>query len=94
MMKRLIGKISLLGLSLIVLFQNFCYATGSTIAGGMLANSRKMMKDATTTAADSYKPNYVWPIVIGVVVVVAIVVAVIVIVKKKKKKEDNKKEGE
>ncbi len=93
MMKKIIGKISLLGLSLIVLFQNICYGVGSTIAGGMLANSRTMMKDATTTAADSDKPNYVWPIVIGVVVVVAIVVAVVVIVKKKKKKED-KKEGE
>ena len=87
-MKKIICKISLIGISLICLLQNFCFAT-STIADGMLRQSRTMMKDAEKGTENTN--NYL-PIIIGIVIAVIVIIAVIIIVKNKKKKGNKSEE--
>ena len=88
-MKKVLKRISLIGTSLMCLLQSFCYADEiNPIATSMLANSRKMMKEAEP-AKESSKT---WPIIIGIAVAVIVIVAIIVLVKNKKKKDGQNEE--
>ena len=90
-MKKLIKKISLIGVSLICLLNNFCFAV-NTIADGMLRQSRTMMKDAEPKEVETASSSS--PIVIGIVVVIIVVIAIIIVKNKKKNEDKEEKKDE
>ena len=82
-MKKVVKKVLLIGISLMLLLQNFCFALETKpIADSVLQNSRRMMKSSMAKSDETF--NF-WPIIIGIVVVIIIVIAIIVIIKNKKK---------
>ena len=91
-MKKVISKVFLIGLVLMSLLQNFCFAIETNpmskpIADSVFQNNRKMMKDANPKTHEISETFNFLPIIITIVIVITIVITVIVIIKNKKKKE-------
>ena len=68
-MKKIIKKVAIIGLLSLFILQSNCFAI-STIADGVLRNSRSMMKEAEHTEPGK---NYV-PIIIGAIVAIIVVI--------------------
>lgn len=84
-MKKVIKRVSVIGIALMCLLNNFCFGV-NTIADGMLRTSRTMMKDAET---ETTKTSNYWPIIIGIAIAIIVVIAIIIVKNKKKKETKN-----